>query len=272
MPTKTFIFLFIYLLFNLHVFSQSEPIQSNLTLSTSLRYQLDRKMKFKHYPTSNLFENFDIHVLTALEIGYQRKKFVAQLSLSIYGGKDTLTRLTSRGQPDYHFTPPPAYTKTTDYWSYISNYNYLATRLSVGRRFFSESLFNLDLGGYVSIDTRINLDGRNYVHITTSETISYTDPSPSNKTETISYDEFALNHFSRCFVHFGLRIAPQFVVKDRLVFGLESNLKLQLGNGRRQIAYKPSYYEELTFHDLLAFDYAIRVGYILRPRIKKYEK
>lgn len=269
MPAVTITVLFIFSFFNAPVFSQTESVENNLTLSTSLRYQLDYKMKIKKYPTSDLPERFHVHLVPAIEIGYQKKKFVAQLSLGFYGGEDTLTHYLSTGHPDVHFPYPTPYEYTIDSWSYITKYSYLSTRLSVGRRFFSESPFNLDLGGYISIDTRINIEGRNHIHIAKSGMTSGVGPFsgyPGYETETVSHDEFELDQFSKCFSHFGIRIAPQFIIKDRIVLGLESNLKLQLGNGRRQKTYDPSYYEESTYHDLIAFDYAIRVGFILRTR------
>jgi hypothetical protein len=264
MPPVTITLLFIFSFFSAPIFGQKKSVENNLTLSTSLRYQLDYKMKIKKYPTYDLSENFHAHLVPAIEVGYQKKKFVSQLSLGFYGGEDTLTRYLSTGHPDVHFPYPTPYEYTIDSWSYVTKYTYLSTRLSVGRRFFSESPFNLDLGGYISIDTRINLEGRNHVHIAKYGMTPGVGPFsgyPGYDTETVSYDEFELDRFSKFFTHFGFRIAPQFIIKDRIMLGLESNIKFQLGNGRRQKAYEP-----LTYHDLLAFDYAIRVGFIIRSR------
>lgn len=274
MPTKLITFLFILSSMIAPVFGQTNTIEGNMTLSTSLRYQLDTRIKNQHSPSSDLHANLDVHLVPSIEFEYHQQRFMARLSLGVYGGEATLTRYTSSGHPDPHFSPPPPYKYEKNYWSYITKYTYLSSRVSVARRFFLESPYQLDMGGYISIDSRVHFEERDHEYIQQSGMTDGVGPYSGYQgyeTETVSHDPFELMHFSTCFAHLGLYLAPQVVINDRIVLGLETNVKFQFGNGRRQKVNETAQYQyEPPYHDLVAFDYAIRVGYILpskRPKV-----
>ncbi|MFT5858796.1 MAG: hypothetical protein ACI865_000889 [Flavobacteriaceae bacterium] len=231
-----------------------------VTVGGGLRYQLDDKKKIKHYPISDIKENFGVHFVPSLEFEYQKKHFVIQLGLGYFRGEDAIYYAID-GPPDNHFGPDFTYERYS--WRYMQVYTYLTPRIAIGYRLMQKSNFNLDFGLFYSTDFLINEENKEHVYTHVEGTEAYTDAAGTfhPKTESVktSYTPFQLLSFADIYTYTGVRIAPQIKIKHHLTIGIELNVKFQWNY---RISSKMQL-NNLGYYDNVALDYAIRIGYVL---------